>query len=124
MRVLLADGHPKVRWAMRTFIQAELGFSVVGEALDADTLISQARALHPDLILLEWELVGRPVGQVLPALQALGLPAQIIVLSWQPGVERSILDAGADGFVSKANGPEALEAALRHWIKNWNLKGS
>ena len=113
MRVLLADDHPKVRWALRTFIQEKPEFTVIGEAPNADALLSEAQALCPDLVLLEWELVGRPVGQVLPALQALGLQAKIIVLSSQPGLEQVVLAAGADGFVSKANGPEALLIALR-----------
>jgi len=113
MRVLLADDHPKVRWALRTFIKEEPEFTIVGEASDADTLLSAAQARRPDLVLLEWELAGRPVGQALPALQALGLEAQIVILSWQPGIEKAALDAGADGFVSKANGPETLLAALR-----------
>jgi len=113
MRVLLADHHPKVRWALRTFIGEEPEFTVIGEASDADTLLSKARTLDPDLILLEWELAERPVGEALSALQALHLRAQVVVLSWQPGIEQIALDAGADGFVSKAHGPETLLAALR-----------
>jgi DNA-binding NarL/FixJ family response regulator len=118
MRVLLADDHPKVRWALRTFIREELEMTVVGEAPDVDTLLSEALALRPDLVLLEWEFAGQPEGQVLPALQALGLQARIIVLSWQPGTEKAALDAGADGFVSKASRPEVLLAALRRFVEN------
>jgi two-component system nitrate/nitrite response regulator NarL len=117
MRVLLADDHPKVRWALRTFIQERPEFTVIGEATDADTLLSKARTLDPDLILLEWELTGRPVGEVLLALQALEPRAQIVVLSWQPGIEQIALDAGADRFVSKANGPERLLVALHELME-------
>lgn len=118
MRVLLADDHPKVRWALRTFIQENPEFTVVGEVSDADTLLSEVLVLRPDLVLLEWELAGLPAGQMLPALQALGLKMRIIVLSWQPGLRQAALGAGADGFVSKSNGPETLLTALRFWIEN------
>jgi CheY-like chemotaxis protein len=40
-----------------------------------------------------------------------GLP--VIVLSGQPEVRRTALAAGADAFVSKADPPEQLLAALR-----------
>ena len=118
MRVLLADGHPKVRWALRTFIQEELGFTIVGEAPDADALLSQAPSLRPDLILLEWELSGQPAGGILAALRTLDLQAQVIVLSLQPGSEEAALEAGADAFVSKANATESLLIALRRLMSN------
>jgi DNA-binding NarL/FixJ family response regulator len=113
MRVLLADTHPKVRWALHTFIKEEPGLTIVGEAKGADTLLSQALTLQPDLILLEWELTGWPVDKLLAALRALDLPVRVIVLSWRPESEQDALDAGAAGFVNKAGGPEQLVAALR-----------
>jgi two-component system nitrate/nitrite response regulator NarL len=112
MRVLVADDHPKVRWALRTFMQEAPGLIVVGEASDADTLLSQTLALRPDVILLEWELTGMPASKLLPVLHALGFAVQVLVLSWHPGSRQAALDAGADGFASKANGPETLLAAL------------
>ena len=118
MRVLLADDHPRVRWALRTFIQEDPAFTVIGEASDTGALLSKALALQPDLILLEWELAGQPMGQALPALHALDLDTQVIVLSWQPELRKTALDAGADGFVSKANGPETLLAVLHHLMES------
>jgi two-component system nitrate/nitrite response regulator NarL len=117
VRVLVADDHPKVRWALRTFMQEEPELTVVGEASDADMLLSQALLLRPDVILLEWELVGMPASKLLLALRALDLVVQVIVLSWQPDSRQAALVAGADDFVSKANGPEPLLVALRQVIK-------
>ena len=117
MRVLLADSHPKVRWALRIFIQEETEFTVVGEASDADTLLSQVRLLQPDLILLEWELTGMLADKLLPALCALAPAVRVIVLSSQGESERDALDAGANGFVSKANGPEKLLTMLHRLAK-------
>lgn len=113
MRVLLADDHPKVRQALRMCIQEEPELSIVGEASGAETLLSQAVVLQPDLILLEWELQGWPADRLLFALHALDLGAQVIVLSWRPECEQDALAAGADGFVCKAAGAGPLMAALR-----------
>jgi DNA-binding NarL/FixJ family response regulator len=113
MRVLLADDHPKVRQALRMFVEEEPGLSIVGEASRAESLLSRALALQPDLILLEWELQGWPADKLLSGLRALELPSQVIVLSWRPECEQDALAAGADGFVCKAAGPEPLLALLR-----------
>jgi DNA-binding NarL/FixJ family response regulator len=114
MRVLLADGHTNVRWALRTAIREEAGLIVIGEAYNGQTLLSQAQDLHPDLILLEWELPGTPTGgALLSALQDLDLQARVVVLSRQPEAGLSALSAGADLFVNKADGPGQLLAALR-----------
>lgn len=117
MRVLLADDHPRVRRALRMFIEEEPGLSIIGEVSEAETLLSQALALQPDIILLEWELEGWPADKLLSALRALGLPTQVIVLSGRPETEHGALAAGADGFVGKADGPEQLLAELRRLMK-------
>jgi two-component system nitrate/nitrite response regulator NarL len=116
MRVLLADDHPKVRWALRAFIEEEPGLTIVGEVSEVDTLLSQALTLQPDLILVEWELQAWPGDKLLSALRTLDLPAQVIVLGWRPESERDALAAGADGFVSKVNGPEKLLTVLRRMM--------
>lgn len=118
MRVLLADHHSEVRWALRTAIKEEPGLVVVGEALESETLLSKVQALRPDLVLLEWELPGRPVTELLASLHALNNGCQVIVLSRQPECETAALETGADAFISKAAGPEALLTALRGLVSD------
>lgn len=113
MRVLLADDHTWVRWALRTAIGEEPGLTVVGEVSEAENLLSQTQALQPDLILLEWELTGRAADDLLSALRALDSQIGVIVLSQRTESEQAALAAGADGFVLKANGSDHLLAALR-----------
>ena len=113
MRVLLADHHSQVRWALRTAIKEEPRLVVVGEVTEAEALLSQAQALRPDLILLEWELPGQPVEEVLSTIRAYRSGCQVMVLSRQPECETAALAAGADAFISKAAAPEELLTALR-----------
>lgn len=114
MRVLLADDHTEVRWALRTAIREEPGLVVVGEVTQAEDLLARAQALKPDLILLEWELPGLPADGLLPALRALDLGFQVMVLSRDPELQQAALAAGADLFVSKSDAPDQLIGALRH----------
>ena len=117
MRVLLADDHAQVRWALRTVIGEEPGLTVVGEVSDAENLISQAQALHPDLILLDWEMAGPLVDDLLSSLHALKRQPRVIVLSQRPESEATALAAGSDAFVSKADPPERLLSALRRLVR-------
>ena len=117
MRVLIADAHSEVRWALRTVIREEPGLTVVGEVSDSEHLITQARTLQPDLIILEWELPNRSSEELLVLLAALNHGSQVIVLSRRPEARQAALDAGAGAFVSKADAPEQLLAALRRLIR-------
>lgn len=100
------------------FIEEEPGLSIIGEVSEAETLLSQALTLQPDLILLEWELDGWPADKLLCALRALELPSQVVVLSRRPESEGGAMAAGADGFVGKADGPEQLLMVLRRLMKD------
>jgi DNA-binding NarL/FixJ family response regulator len=113
MRVLLADDRSEVRWALRTVIREEPGLSVVGEVSDTEDLLAEVQALQPDLILLEWELPGQPVEELLSVLRVLDGQPRVIILGQEPGAEQAAYVAGADDFVNKANGAEKLLCALR-----------
>jgi DNA-binding NarL/FixJ family response regulator len=117
MRVLLADDHTQVRWALRTVIREESGLILVGEASEARDLLAQAQALRPDLILLEWELSGQQTGDLLLALRALAPDVRVIVLSQAPEAKEPALKAGADAFVSKAEPPDQLLTALHRLMR-------
>ena len=116
MRVLLADHHTWIRWALRTVIREEPGLTVVGEVSKTEDLLSQAQALRPEVILLEWELPGQPADELLSVLRALVLQSRVIVLSQRAESEEAALAAGADAFISKATPPEQLLTTLRRLV--------
>lgn len=117
MRVLLADDQPTLRSAVRLLLEQEPGVNIVAEAADCDTLLARAADLHPDLVLLDWELPGLNGASVaraaLNALYARCPNVRVIVFSGRPEAGRHALAAGASAFVSKAEPPEHLLAALR-----------
>jgi len=117
LRVLLADDQAWLRSALRFLLEQELGVEVIGEAGDARALLAKAQSTRPNLVLLDWELPGmRAVGggqNLLVALHKFCPNISVIVLSGRPEASSSALDAGVDFFVSKADPPESLLAALR-----------
>lgn len=58
MRILLADDQVHVRSALQILLKQEPNLYVVGEASDADSLLAQARAVIPDMVLIDFELPG------------------------------------------------------------------
>ena len=118
MRVLLADDQPALRSAVRLLLEQEPGVTIVAEVADSDALLVHTAQVHPDLVLLDWELPGLGTVQVaravLDALYASAPNLHVIVFSGRPEAGRHALAAGASTFVSKADPPEHLLAALRH----------
>jgi len=111
VRILLADDQHKVRSALRLLLEQETGLQVVGEAVDAEGLLAGTTATCPDLVLLDWELPGLTDG-TLSVLRTTHPELYVIALSGRPEAHRAALAAGADAFVSKANPPERLLAAI------------
>lgn len=111
--MLLADGDEDVRGAMRLLLTQELGMQVVGEAADPADLRALAQDTGPDLLLLDWALVGVEIDTVIAGLRIRFPHLHIVVLSAHPETRVQALTAGADAFVSKADAPAQLVTTLR-----------
>lgn len=113
IRIVVADSDERVRSALRILLREEPGLALVGESSDLASLVAQVKELAPDLVLLDWELPGRPAAALLLARSRLDYQPKVIVFSARPESEEAVLAAGADAFVSKGDPPEALLSAFR-----------
>jgi DNA-binding NarL/FixJ family response regulator len=117
MRVLLADDKAWLRSAMRLLLEQDPDVEIIGEAAEVNSLLTKTRVGCPNLVLLDWELPGLEAtesGQTLLTTLHQTCPAvHVLVLSGRPEVGHTAIAAGADYFVSKADPPESLLAALR-----------
>lgn len=112
MRIVLADDQARVRSALSLLIDQENGFLVVGEAEDAQSMLVCAQRLHPDLVLMDWELPGLDEAHKLNPLCAAAPGVKVIALSGQPDKRGAALKDGAIAFVAKTDPPDVLLAAL------------
>ena len=112
MNILLADDQPQVRSALRLLLEQELEVQIAGEAANAQELLLQAAAVHPDAILLDWELPGLSAFDGVLSVRQAYPYARIVALSSRPEARQAALHAGADRFVCKGDPPEWLLAAL------------
>jgi DNA-binding NarL/FixJ family response regulator len=86
---------------------------VVSEAVDARELLTEAKAVLPDLVLLDWELRGLTPAELMPTLRRVCPGLAVVVLSGRPEARSDATEAGADAFVSKTDPPDSLLAAIK-----------
>ena len=113
IRVVVADDHPVVREGLRSFLASRPGLDVVGEAVDADTLVAAAERLAPDVVLVDLMMPGGGI-EAIHRLQSLPDPPRALVLTSFVGDDQVIpaLRAGAAGYLLKDVDPGDLEAAI------------
>jgi DNA-binding NarL/FixJ family response regulator len=104
MRVLIVDDHAPFRALARRLLVDD-GFDVVGEAADGAAAIDAARALCPDVVLLDVQLPdldGFSVARTL--VEAALTPAVVLVSSRAVGDYGSRpITSAARGFIAKSD---------------------
>ena len=112
MRITLADERRKVRFALRALLQRQIDMEVVGEAVTAQELIALVEQDVPDLILVDCELPGMELPDLVQALRTTCPATMIIALSGRVDARHRAQKAGVDIFVSKGEPPERLLSAI------------
>jgi CheY-like chemotaxis protein/anti-sigma regulatory factor (Ser/Thr protein kinase) len=115
IRVLLADDHAIVRKGLKGLLQDLPDIEIVGEAADGSEALCQARALRPDVIIMDVNMprmsgieATRCIKQEQPSIAVIGLS-----LHEEQEVIASLLQAGASSYVKKGGPPDDLLRAIR-----------
>jgi DNA-binding NarL/FixJ family response regulator len=107
--VAVLDDHPMWRSGVRADLSD--GFTIVGEAENADLGIELIRRAHPDVVLCDLQMPGGG----LKVVRACAELTRIIMLTVSEA-ERDVLDAvaaGAVGYLAKNIEPDDLREAIR-----------
>jgi len=115
IRLLMVDHHEVLRLGLRTLFSEADGFEVVGEAGTMAGAISSARALEPDVVLMDVRL---PDGSGVEACREIrtGHPQTRVLFLTSYADDDAVLAtilAGAQGFLLKEVGSDELLRAVR-----------
>jgi DNA-binding NarL/FixJ family response regulator len=115
VRVLVVDDVASLRDLLRTVLEIEDDFVVVGEAGDGAEALRTAAMVRPDLVLLDIAMPVMDGLEALPRLRALLPSAKIVMFSGfetEVAVEQ-VIDGGADAYVEKGMPVPELVAQIR-----------
>jgi RNA polymerase sigma factor (sigma-70 family) len=117
IRLLLADDQALVRAGFRALLDAEPDVEVVGEASHGREAVELARALVPDVVLMDVrmpELDGLATTRAIADDEALAAVHIVILTTFeQDEYVFEALRAGASGFLVKDTEPADLVRAVR-----------
>ena len=115
VRVLIVDDHAVVRSGIRLLLEQEPDIEPVGEAGTGREAVFQARALKPDVILMDVVMPDQTGLEVLPTLLHEQPEVKVMLLSMQddPRYVREAFEAGASGYVLKEAADADVVAAIR-----------
>jgi DNA-binding NarL/FixJ family response regulator len=111
--IILADDHAVVRHGLRSLVEREHSYTVVGEAADGPAAIELVARLSPDVLVVDLQMPGMSGLEVIRQVRQGGPPPQVLVLSMHADAlyVREALRAGATGYVLKqAPAAEFLQA--------------
>ena len=115
MRILIADDHAIVREGLKQILNDEKDMEVVGEAEDGGQALEKARALRPDITVLDITM-PRLTGLDAVRLIKEAVPeTQIVVLSMhkKEAYVHQVFSSGALGYVLKASPRSDVLEAIR-----------
>ena len=112
MRILIAEPVKEACSALRLFLGQQAGCDVIGEVCQSEQLLDRVVLEKPDVLLVDWGMLGREPVALLREMKAVHDPLYVIVLSTRPERRLQALQAGANAFVSKGDWPERMLKAL------------
>jgi len=116
IRVLVVDDEPPIRSIVRGFLERE-GMQVT-EAADGPGAVEQARAVAPDVVVLDIMLPGFDGLEVLRRIRTFADPYIILLTARSEEVDRIVgLTVGADDYLVKPFSPQELVARIQALLR-------
>jgi DNA-binding NarL/FixJ family response regulator len=117
-RIILADDHPVVRHGVRSLLQAEPDFAVIGEASDGLETVQMVEKLQPEVLVVDLMIPGLNGLEVTRQVKQRVPQTRIVVLSMHAN-EPYVLEAlknGAAGYVLKDSSGTDLVHAIKQVV--------
>lgn len=118
IKVLIADDSVVVRDRLRDLLSELQGIEVVGQATDAVEARSLAKALKPDVAILDVRMPGGSGVDVLHDIKKTNPGTKVIMLTAYPHTEvrNRCIAGGADFFLEKSTEFMRVLVILRNYL--------
>lgn len=115
IRVLLVDDHEIVRQGLRTFLELQDDFEIVGEGSNGVEAVALAAELQPDIILLDLVMPEMDGVEATRRILLANPDCKIVILSSFSDDDDALpaIRSGAMGYLLKDIPPDELADALR-----------
>ncbi len=119
LRILLVDDHALFREGVISLLSYQDDFTVAGEADDAESALDQARALKPDIVLMDVELPGEDGVSTTQRLSMEMPDVTVVMLTVHDDSETlfEAIKAGAQGYLVKNVRSRELLERLRGLVR-------
>ena len=113
--IVLVDDHEVLRHGLRSLLEREPGYVVVGEAADGPNAIELSARLRPDVLVLDLMMPGMSGLEVIRRVRQQASQTSVVVLSMHADAPyvREALQAGALSYMLKEASPSEIVRAVR-----------
>jgi DNA-binding NarL/FixJ family response regulator len=114
LRVLVADDHEIVRKGLRSILEEQPGWEIAGEASDGREAVDKAKALKPDVSVLDVSMPGLNGLEATRQMLRNEPETKVLILTMHESdpLIREVLDAGARGYLLKSDASRDLVTAV------------
>lgn len=115
VKVLIADDHPLILDGLKTSMANEEGIKIVAQAKEGHEVLDQLRRHEIDVVLLDINMPGMNGFETLQEIRPRFPDTKIIILSMydKPEFIRSLIAAGANGYLLKNTGKDEMTYAIK-----------
>jgi DNA-binding NarL/FixJ family response regulator len=112
--IILADDHSLVRDGIRSLLEEESDFEVIGEASNGKEAVALVQKKQPDILIIDIRMPEMNGIEAVEELKRLNHPVKSIILSMHDSEEYILksLSAGARGYLLKDTGKSEFIKAI------------
>jgi two-component system invasion response regulator UvrY len=114
IKIVIVNGFALIRKSLDALLVSENGFQIVGEANNGEEAIQKLKLLHPDIVLMDFQMVIENGIEVSRKIMRLYPSVKILILTSHDSdlYPERLLKEGVVGYVTYNDSPEELIQAI------------